>query len=222
MNTAYALTQPGGGAVQIPAHERVILRNGVTLLIVPSRDVPLISFHAALRGGPVLDTRAGVASLVAGLLEKGGGARDAFAFADAVEGAGGSFSAVTGTEGISVSGQFLARDQELMLELLSDALMHPRFEPAELATLRARRVELIKATKDSDPAEVIGTYGRALLFADHPYGRPSSGSETSLAQITHQDVLDFYRDHIGADRLILVFAGDVDVAALKRGVDDAF
>lgn len=222
MNTAYALTQPGGGAVQIPAHERVVLRNGVTLLIVPSRDVPLISFHAALRGGPVLDSKSGVASLVAGLLEKGGGPRDAFAFADAVEGAGGSFSAVTGTEGISISGQFLARDQRLMLDLLTDALLRPRFEPVEFATLRARRVELIKATKDSDPAEVIGTYGRALLFGDHPYGLPSSGSEASLAQIAHQDVLDFYRDHSGPDRLILVFAGDVDVAALKRDIEDAF
>jgi zinc protease len=220
MNTAYALTQPSGGAVQVPAHERVVLPNGATLLIVPSPDVPLISFHAVFRGGPLGDRKPGVASLVAGLLDKGAGARNAFEFVDAVEGAGGSFTTITGTEVLSISGQFLARDQSLMLELLADALTRPHFAADEFETLRARRIELIKATKDSDPAEVIGTYGRALLFGQHPYGKPAAGSEESLAAIAHQDVLDYYRAHIGADRLILVFAGDLDVAALKRDVTE--
>jgi len=100
MNTAYALTQPAASAVRVPPHERVVLANGVTLLVLPRRDVPLISFQAALRGGPIGDTTPGVASIVAGLLEKGASERDAFAFADAVEGAGGSFSVAAGIEAI--------------------------------------------------------------------------------------------------------------------------
>ncbi|HEU4624872.1 MAG TPA: pitrilysin family protein [Steroidobacteraceae bacterium] len=222
MSTAYALTHPSGGAVQVPAHERVVLPNGITLLVVPSPEVPLISFHAVCRGGPLGDSQPGLASLVAGLLDKGAGARNAFEFVDAVEGAGGSFTTVTGTEALSITGQFLARDQALMLELLSDAITRPRFEIAEFEKLRARRIELIKAAKDSDPAEVIGTYGRAMLFGSHPYGKPAGGSEASLASITHRDVLDYYRAHIGADRLILVFAGDLDIAALKRDVAERF
>jgi predicted Zn-dependent peptidase len=222
VNTAYSFTQPGAAAVQVPPHERVVLANGVTLLIVPSRDVPLISFQAVLRGGPLGDTKAGVASLVAGLLEKGAGEHDAFSFADAVEGAGGSFSVATGMEAISISGQFLARDQPLMLRLLAAALLEPRFDVEEFEKLRARRIELIKAAKDSDPAELISTYGRVLLFGNHPYGKPTTGSEATLAAITHADVLDYHRAHFGADRLILVFAGDVDVAELKRSVSGAF
>ncbi|HEX6317187.1 MAG TPA: hypothetical protein VFZ73_20090, partial [Gemmatimonadaceae bacterium] len=143
MSTAYALTLPGAGAVQVPPHERVVLPNGATLLIVPQRDVPLVAFQAVLRGGPLGDPvqeitegsgaayGAGVASLVAGLLEKGAGDRDAFAFADAVEGAGGNFSVSPGSEAIAISGQYLARDQQLMIELLADALMRPRFDPEE-------------------------------------------------------------------------------------------
>ena len=64
-----------------------------------------------------------------------------------------SFSVIAGTEALSISGQFLARDQALMLELLADALMRPRFDAEEFEKLRARRIELIKAAKDSDPAE---------------------------------------------------------------------
>lgn len=165
---------------------------------------------------------AGTASLVAGLLEKGAGDRDAFAFADAVEGVGGNFSVSAGAEAISINGQYLARDQQLMLELLADALIRPRFDIPELEKLRDRRIELIKATKDSDPSELIGVYGRAQLFGDHPFGRPAGGSESSLASIGLQDVLDYYHSHIGADRLLLVVAGDVDVPALKRDVTRAF
>ena len=106
--------------------------------------------------------------MVAGLLEKGAGERGAYAFADVVEGVGGSFGAGAGPEAISVRGQFLARDQQLMLELLADALLRPLLAAEELEELAARHIELIKAAKDSDPSELIGTYGRALLFGEPP------------------------------------------------------
>src|SRR5579859_6215012 len=213
-----------GGGVQVPAHERYTLGNGINLIIVPRRDVPLIAFNAVLRGGALDDPKSkpGVASLLAGLLEKGAGKRDAFAFADAVEGVGGSFSAGANAESISVRGQFLARDQQLMLELLADALLRPRFETEELETLSARHIEMIKAAKDADPSELIGLYGRAFLFEGHPYSHPVIGSETSLAAITQQDVLDYYSAHFGADRLTLVFSGDVDSSWLRRMVSKLF
>lgn len=213
-----------GGGVQVPAHQRFVLDNGIRLIIVPRSDVPLVAFNAVLRGGSLGDQPAkpGVASLLAGLLEKGAGKRDAFAFADAVEGVGGSFSAGANAESISVRGQFLARDQRLMLELLADALLRPRFESEELDALRSRHIEMIKAAKDADPSELIGLYGRSFLFHGHPYGRPVIGSETSLAAITQQDVLDYYTTNFGADRLTLVFAGDVDPAWLRRMVSKLF
>jgi len=210
--------------VNVPAHERVVLANGMTLIVMPRHDIPLVSFNAVLRGGESAGTpgKSGVASLVAGLLEKGAGKRDAFAFVDAVEGVGGTFNAAAGPESIAVRGQFLARDQRLMLELLADALLRPRFKLEELENLRARQIELIKAAKDSDPAELIGTYGRAYLFRGHPFARPVIGSEASLAGITHRDIVDYYHAHFRADQLTLVVAGDVDSAWLKRAVAKAF
>lgn len=221
--TGTALPQAGGG-VHVPVHERIVLPNGVTVLIVPKRDVPLIAFNAVLRSGELGDLagKPGVASLVAGLLEKGAGERDAFAFADAVENVGGSLHSSAAAEDITIRGQFLARDQDLMLELLADALLRPRLDSEELETLRARQIELIKATKDSDPSELIGTYGRAFLFRNHPYGRPVIGNESSLASISRADVLDYYRTQFGPDRLTLVFAGDLDVAALKASLQERF
>jgi zinc protease len=218
------LSAKAGGGVRVPAHERFVLDNGIKLIIVPRRDVPLVAFNAVLRGGSLGDqpVKPGVASLLAGLLEKGAGKRDAFAFADAVEGVGGSFHASASAESISVRGTFLARDQRLMLELLADALLRPRLESEELEALRARHIEMIKAAKDADPSELIGLYGRSFLFRSHPYGRPVIGSETSLAAITQQDVLDYYDANLGAERLTLVFAGDVDSVWLRRMVGKLF
>ena len=213
-----------GAGVRVPAHERITLDNGLTLIVLPRHDVPLVSFNAVLSGGECAGApgKLGIASLIAGLLEKGAGKRDAFAFVDAVDGAGGTFNAGAGPESISIRGQFLARDQQLMLELLADALLRPRFEPEELESLRTRQIELIKAAKDSDPSELIGTYGRAFLFRGHPYARPVIGSERSLAAITQADILDYHRSHFGADRLTLVVAGDVDSGWLTRAVTRAF
>jgi predicted Zn-dependent peptidase len=183
-----------------------------------------VAFNAVLRGGGLGDpsSRPGVASMVAGLLEKGSGERSAYAFADAVEGVGGSFGAGAGPEAIMVRGQFLARDQQLMLELLADALLRPLLAQEELEELAARHIELIKAAKDSDPAELIGTYGRALLFGNHPYGRPVFGSEASLAAIDREDVLRYYDGQFGSERLILVLAGDIDADLLARMAAESF
>ncbi len=210
--------------VRIPPNQRATLANGVKLILIPRHDVPLIAFEAVVRGGARLDAegREGVASLSAELLTQGAGTRDAYAFADAVEGAGGSFDADVNHEAILLHGQFLARDRELLLSLVADALQRPRFEPVELKKLRSRRIEFIKAAKDSEPQSLIGGYARALLFAGHPYGKPTSGSETSLPRIARADVLKFYQDHFGADRLTLVFAGDFDPAALQREATAAF
>jgi predicted Zn-dependent peptidase len=206
--------------LRVPRHERLVLDNGVTLTIVPRHDVPLVAFSAVLRGGALGDPpgKAGLAALVAGLLEKGSGSRNAFAFADAVEGAGGSLHVTAGAEHLALSGQFLSRNQQPMLRLLADALLAPHFAAEELEKVRARNIELIKAAKDSDPSELLPAYGRAFLFGDHPYGSPVGGSEASLASILARDVLEYYRAQLGAERLALIFAGDVDARYLKKAV----
>ena len=53
--------------------------------------MPLIAFTAVVRGGAVSDPagESGMASLLAGLLQKGAGSRDAVAFAETVASVGG-------------------------------------------------------------------------------------------------------------------------------------
>jgi predicted Zn-dependent peptidase len=210
--------------MKLPAHQRFVLPNGLTILLVPKKEVPTIAFSGFVRGGALADPadRNGVASLVAGLLDRGAGKRNAYEFADAVEGVGGSFNAAAGAEAINVGGQFLARDRALMIELLADALMRPRFDAQEFSNYRDREIEFIKSAKDSDPSQIIGIYGRAALFGAHPYGRPQGGSERSLAAIRQSDVVSYHAANFGADRATLVFAGDLDPKWMKQALTTAF
>ena len=210
--------------VKVPAHQRFVLPNGLTIVLVPKKDVPLIAFSGFVRGGSLADPadKPGVSSLMAGLLDRGAGKRNAFEFADAVEGVGGSFNAAAGAEAISFSGQFLARDRALMIELVSDALMRPRLDAQEFAKYRDREIEFIKSAKDSDPSQLIGIYGRAALFGSHPYGRAQGGSERSLARITHADVVAFQAANFSPDRATLVFAGDLDPKWMRQALTTAF
>ena len=223
-NVSAAETASASASVKVPAHQRFVLPNGLVVILVPQKEVPLIAFSGFVRGGVLADPagKPGVASLVAGLLDRGAGKRSAYEFADAVEGVGGSFNAAAGSEAISISGQFLARDRALMIELLADALMRPRFEAAEFTSYRDREIEFIKSAKDSDPSQIVGIYGRAALFGAHPYGRPQGGSERTLAAITQGDVVTYHAANFGADRAALVFAGDLDPKWMKQTLTAAF
>jgi predicted Zn-dependent peptidase len=210
--------------LKIPPHQRHELPNGTRLILLPRHDVPLIAVEAVMRGGARLDPpgKAGVASLTAELLTRGAAGRNAYGFAETIEGAGGALEAGSHSEAILLHGQFLARDQALMLELVADALQRPSFDADELDGVRGRRIEFIKAAKDSEPQSLIGAYGRALLFEGHPFGRPASGSEKSLQEIAVADLKRYHAAHMGADRMTLVFAGDFEPEALRAAVTRAF
>jgi zinc protease len=222
--TLLAVANTHAQDVKTPPFERVQLENGAVLLLMERHDVPLISFDARVRGGAMLDApdRFGTASLLAGLLEKGAGERDALSFAETVASVGGSIQTDASSEAISVVGSFLSKDRKLMVELLADMLQRPKLEASQQQVLQARRIEFIRAAKDSDLAELTPIYGAAALFGGHGYGNPVVGSEDSLAKITPEDIRKFYAEQVGGDRLIIAVAGDFKTAEMRTLLSSAF
>nr|WP_244224745.1 pitrilysin family protein [Corallococcus sicarius] len=215
--------KPAPKGVTLPAATTVTLKNGARLLLVEKRELPLVAFSAWLRGGAVTDPagKEGLAALTAELLQKGAGSRDAQQFADAVDGVGGELEVTPGRDAVTLTGSFLARDSALMVELLSDMLVRPRFDAQELEKTRARRVSELAAAKDGDPRALIGTYFDAFHFPAHPYGQPIGGSEASLPALGRDDVLGWAKANLGGDRLILSVVGDFDAKALAAKLESA-
>jgi len=213
-----------GQGVTLPAFERVELDNGTVLLLNEQHDVPLVAVSAVIRGGAVSDPEAqnGLAGLFAALLEKGAGDRDAAQFAETVDSVGGSLTAAASLENITITGDFLARDASLMVELLADMLLRPALDADELGKLRERAINFIRVGKDTNLNALLPVYGHAFLFGAHPYGNPVGGSETTIANIAHADVLDFYEQQVGADRLIISVSGDFDAASMRVLLEASF
>ncbi len=212
------------GSVKLPEFHRARLANGAEVVLMEKRDTPLVSMTVVVRGGALADTsgKEGTASLLADLIQKGAGKRNAAQFAEAIESAGGELGAGAGTESLSVSASFLAKDADLMLELVGDALLRPRLEPAEFDKARTLAIQSIAAAKDSDPRDLIGEYGDAWLFRGHAYGRPVGGDERSLATVTLDDLKRYFSEQVRGDRAILVVVGDFAATEMKRKLEAAF
>ncbi len=218
-----AVSHAAAQEIVLPTIRDVTLPNGARLLLAERHDVPLISYTAYLRGGAVSDPpgKEGLASLTAEMLRKGAGTWSARALAEAVDGVGGTFGTGGAQEACYAAGEFLSRDQELMIETLRAVLCEPTFPDSEFTKLRAQTIEALTARKQ-DPGNVYRLYGAAFFFGDHPYGRPVDGDEGSVAAITRDDVVRCYREQIGADRLTLSVVGDFSAKTMERRLRAAF
>jgi predicted Zn-dependent peptidase len=210
--------------VKLPSYQSVTLPNGAVVAMIEKRDTPLVAMNVTVRGGALGDPpgKDGTASLYTDLIQKGAGKRSSVQFAEAIENVGGSLSASAGTEALGVNASFLARDVDLMLELVADMLQRPRLDPADFEKARTLVVQSIAAAKDSDPRALMSTYGNAWLLRGHPYGRPVGGSESTLAAIQPDDVKRYYADQVGGDRLIITVVGDFDAATMQARLQQAF
>ncbi|MDX1443069.1 MAG: pitrilysin family protein [Gammaproteobacteria bacterium] len=208
----------------LPAYSVETLPNGMELVLIEKRDVPLVAFTLRLEGGALVDQqgREGTGDLLAELLTRGAGERDAQAFAETVAAVGGEFDAGNGIEALEIGGEFMSRDTELMLDLLHDVLREPMLDKDEFEKLRDRRIQQLAAMKDTSLRGLTGVYGDAFIYGGHPYGRPVGGSQASLAGVDYADLRNYFREHVGADRATLTVVGDFDADVVREQIEQRF
>jgi zinc protease len=208
--------------LKLPPHEKVVLKNGLTLLLMEKHGVPIVSFYAVVKAGSAAEPadQAGLAGITAGLLRKGTEKRTAQQFATDLDFIGASFGADSDFDYTAVSAEFLTKDVDRGLDLFSDALLHANFPQAEVDKLLAQSVDGVKAAKDQADA-VIFSYYNGYLYGTHPYARPG-GDELSLKKIQRAAVLKFYQTNFVPSNTILAVAGEFNAAELKKKLEEAF
>lgn len=209
--------------LKIPAHEKIVLKNGLTLLVMEKHGVPIVSFSAIVKTGSAADPAGqdGLATITAGLLRKGTQKRTAQQFAGDLDFIGGSFEAGADTDYTTISAEFLTKDLDRGLDLLTDAVLHASFPQAEVDKLLAQSIDGVKASKDEAEA-VLGTYYAGYLYGTHAYGRPGGGDELSLKRIQRDAIAKFYSANYVPSNTILAVAGEFNSAELKKKLEDAF
>lgn len=215
---------PVDGAIVDPdALHRVTLRNGLEILILEDDRLPRVSLGIELRRGvgSVDPTQAGVAAIASEVMQRGAGDRDGLALAKVVEDAGASLSVSAGwdTTGVAISG--LSEDQALLLEILSDVVLRPRFEEEEFRKAVAEHQAGIVGAQD-DPATLVRWNILRALYEGHRYGLPISGSAETVAGLALADVRAYWVDRFVPRGTIFWAVGDVDAEQLSAEVENLF
>ncbi len=212
-----------GQKLQMPGHEKVVLKNGLTVLLLEKHSVPMVNVAGIVKAGSLADPAGeeGLASTTAGLLRKGTKTRTAQQFAADIDFIGGSFGADASADYSSFGAEFLSKDTAKGLELVSDALLHATFPQAEVEKLLAQSVDGVKSAKDS-AREVIFDYYQGYLYNGKGYGRPTGGDEVSLKKIQRDAIVKFYETYYTPGNTILAVAGDFNAAEMKKKIEEVF
>jgi zinc protease len=210
-------------SIHLPPHEKIVLKNGLTVLLLEKRGVPLVAISALIKTGSSADPagQEGLTSITAALLRKGTKTRTAQQFAADLDFIGGSLETDVNSDYTDIRSEFLTKDLAKGLELVSDAILHPTFPQAEADKILAQGQDAVRAAKD-EPQEVIRLYFNGYLFGDTPYGRPSDGNELSLKRIQRYSILKFYEANYTPGNVILAIAGDFDASDLRKKLDETF
>jgi zinc protease len=212
-------TRLSAQTLHLPAHEKIVLKNGVTLLLLEKPGVPLINVFTVVKTGGAADPagREGLASVTAGLLRKGTAKRTAQQFADEFDFIGGGFQGEASSDFSFVEAEFLAKDMDRGFDLLFDALTHPTFPQTEVDKLLAQTLNGVRAAKE-DPLSVLLAYFDAYLYGTHPYGRSPVGDEISLKHIQRDAIATFYEANYVPGNTIVAIASNFPTAELRAKV----
>lgn len=209
------------GSFSMPAYEQLKLENGLTVYLMPQKEVPLITVSAVVRAGAVNDTTSGVAGMTAQSLLLGADGKSKSEIEQMVDFLGASIYADAGKEGSYIGADFMAKDSDKMLPLIQSLLLSPDFDAAEFDKLRQREIAGLSQSKES-PRAVISRYFDKLIYGAHPYGNASSGNSVSLAELNISQLRAFHQSYYQPANTAISVVGDFDVHQMKSTINQLF
>jgi len=217
---AVALVAPASAATEV---ERVVSPLGIEAWLVHSPTAPLIAIDFAFRGGSSQDPadRAGVAALVAGLIDEGAGNLDARAFHEQLESSAISLSFTATRDQFNGSLRTLLDQQDKAFELTNLSLTAPRFDPEAVERIRANLLSDLRRA-NTNPNQIASRNWWATAFRGHPYEWPVNGTLESVTTVTPADLKNYVRRVFARDNLKIGIVGNVDAATAGAIVDRIF
>jgi predicted Zn-dependent peptidase len=151
----------------------------------------------------------GVAHFLEHMAFKGTERRSALQIAEEIEDVGGYINAYTGREMTAYYARVLEADVPLALDVVSDIVLNPVFDPREIEVERGVILQEIGQALDT-PDDVIFDWLQEAAFPDQPMGRSILGPSERVGAFSDADLRGFVREHYGPDQMILSAAGAVD------------
>ena len=199
------------------------LDNGLRLLLRESHVSPVANLQIWAQVGSADEGpgEEGLAHFHEHMLFKGTERRGVGEIAGDVEGAGGRINAYTSFDVTVYYATLPAAALGTGVDVLSDAVLHSRFDADEVAREQEVVIEEIRRSEDT-PGHVLGDLTFREAYHEHPYRAPILGTPESVSGLSRDRCLNFFRRWYAPDNLTVIAAGDFDTETLRDQIAELF
>jgi zinc protease len=200
--------------VTLPRPQSRTLPNGLKVVVLESRRVPLVTMRLLTKGGAVMDPAdsPGLASAVASQLTGGTSRYSSRQLAERAESLGGSVGASASEDFATVSASGLAQNANALIELLAHVVREPAFPAEELDLYRNQTLQGLVLQRQNPDFLAQEQFNKAL-YGTHPYGIMSTTPEAVRA-LSRDRLRAFHAAHYVPDQSVLIVVGDVKASAI--------
>ena len=203
--------------------EQHVLANGLTVAVdpLPGAESVAVGLYASVGSRSEPKHLGGLAHLVEHMVFKGAGGRDTRALAEVIEDVGGSLNAWTARDQTVFHGRALARDLDLVAEVIADLVRAPHFDEEHLA--REKQVILSEIGESVDsPDDLVHDHLFEAAFEGQGIGRPVLGTEANVRAVARQDCRDWLEQQFAPSRLVLAASGRVEPSEVVKLAERLF
>jgi zinc protease len=203
--------------------KKVVLKNGLTVLLKRQASVPLVTIQAYARGGALADTpeTSGLSSLTTEMMERGTKSHSAEEIAEYFDSIGGTLSLSSQFNTSFLQASVLAGDAEKAFGYIFEILHQPTFPAEEFDSVRKLRIGRIGSRSANAQAEIMDTFAKSLPPTD-PYGRTPLGRIETVEKLTIDDVKGMHAKLFTPKNMVLAIFGDIDPAAMEAKIEETF
>ena len=200
--------------VKAPAPWNVTLTNGLAVSGIEDRELPIVAFEFSIDGGRLREdiARPGLANVTAEMLTRGTETKTRAQFENALKSLGAQVRVTAGDDRLFVSGNTLARNFAPTLALVEEMLLHPRWDAAELALVKAAVTAEIQGERAEPNVIAERVLARLVWGPDNILGKGPLGTEASIASFQPADLAAFHTSGLHPSNARLRIAGAVSQA----------
>src|SRR5215471_5400724 len=177
------------------AIQRTPYANGLVLVTERMPNIRSVALGVWMKKGSRHETAAenGISHFIEHLLFKGTETKSARDIALIIDSVGGQMDAFTTKEYTCFYFKVLDRHLDVAIDLLTDIIRRPKFEPDEIEKERKVIYEEIKMVDDTADELVYDLWSEAH-YGRHPLGRPIQGTVDSVGKMRPEMLTRFFRD----------------------------
>ena len=201
-------------------YDKQVLKNGLRLLTIPMPSAASVTMLIMVGVGSRFEEKKinGLSHFLEHMAFKGTQKRPtALDIATTIDGIGGEFNAFTSKDHTGYYIKAASKHLPLLFDVLSDMLLHSKFDPNEIEREKGVIIEEINMYEDM-PIRKIGDLYENLLYGDSKLGRDIAGIPDVIRSIAREDFLSYLNRFYSPVNTVATISGGIqgDVKALTE------